>query len=287
MVAYSVGFMITIFLLLTISYIFYSTYGLNSQVFIMITIPLLLSSLFFGYFLAKEILKPLFDRNEALDIFVKDTLHELNIPIATIKANTEMIKKNTTDEKTLKRLERIEQASDNLLKLYNELNYKIKEEIDKIDIEEFNIKDIILKSTKKFEDIKKDITMTLEIDDYYILADKNGFEKIIDNIISNAIKYNNPKGTIKIYMNNNDLIIEDTGIGIDEQKLVHIFERYYQTDTKNSGFGIGLHIVKSYCDYNKIALRIDSKSNFGTRLWLSLQKVCQNSLNNKKLIKKG
>lgn len=287
LVAYSVGFMVSVFLMLTISYIFYLSFGTNSQVFVMITAPLLIASLIMGYFLAKEILAPLFSRNIALDKFVKDTLHELNIPVATIKANVELLKKNETDTKRLKRLDRIELASSNLLNLYNQLNYKIKSEIDRVEIEEFYLDEIINKSVKKFDEIKQDITISVDVERLLILADKNGFERVIDNLISNAIKYNKTDGYIKIYSNDYDLVIEDSGIGIEENKLIHIFERYYQEDSEKSGFGIGLHIVKSFCDDNKIALKIISKPNFGTRLWLSLQKVCQNSKYNKKLIKKG
>jgi signal transduction histidine kinase len=253
----------------------------------MITVPLLIASLIMGYFLAKEVLAPLFDRNKALDKFVKNTLHELNIPVATIKANVDLLKKNETDPKRLKRLERIELASSNLLNLYNQLNYEIKTEIDKVEIEEFFLEDVVNSSVKKFDEIKKDIIISVDVENLTILADKNGFERVLDNLISNGIKYNKSDGTIKIYTDGCNLVVEDSGIGIEENKLIHIFERYYQSSEQNSGYGIGLHMVKSFCDKNKIGIKIDSKPNFGTRLWLSLQKVCQNSKYNKKLIKKG
>jgi signal transduction histidine kinase len=149
MIAYSVGFMASVFLIIILCFLFFATFGPTSQTFVYITTPLLTASLFIGYFLAKEILKPLFDRNEALDKFVKNTLHELNIPVATIKANVEMLKKNQTDEKSIKRLQRIELASENLVKLYDELNYKIKEEIDCIEIEEFSISSAVNESVKR------------------------------------------------------------------------------------------------------------------------------------------
>jgi signal transduction histidine kinase len=280
--------MVSVFMILVLNFIFFTTFGANPQTFLYVTIPLLLSSIFIGYFLAKEVLKPLFDRNKALDKFVKDTLHEINIPVATIQANTEMLKRKESDPKILKRLDRIEIASKNLLSLYNELNYRIKEEIDCIEYEEFSVYEAISESIDKFDEIKKDITINIEVDrSLHIFSDKNGFIRVIDNLISNAIKYNQDNGTIDIYTEHEELIVSDSGIGIDEHDLIHIFDRYYQEDSLKSGFGIGLHVVKSFCDRHKIDIKIESKRNFGTRFRLNLQKVCQNLRNNKKLIKKG
>ena len=65
-----------------------------------------------------SVLKPLFKSDEKLEQSIKETIHELNIPVSTIKMNTQLLQKTITDEKSIKRLERINQASNNLLKLY-------------------------------------------------------------------------------------------------------------------------------------------------------------------------
>jgi signal transduction histidine kinase len=269
--------MASIFLLIILAYMFFAKFGPTPQTFILIVPPLLISSLFLGYFLAKEILKPLFDRNEALDKFIKNTLHELNIPVATIKANVDMLKRDEQNPKRVKRLDRIEQASENLIILYEELNYRIKEEIDRIEIENFYLKEAIEESVGKFEEIKKDIHIEIKIDNIEIKADRSGFVRVIDNLVSNAIKYNRDDGYIKIYTHDRELIVEDSGVGIANDEIIHIFDRYYQQNSTKVGFGIGLSVVKSYCDNHKIDIKIDSKSNLGTRFRLNLQKVCQNS----------
>ena len=226
-----------------------------------------------GYLLASFLLKPLFETNRLLDELLKDTLHELNIPVATIKANIQMLKSTQKDHKNIKRLDRIKRASDDLLKLYSPLNYHIKREIQKIEKEEFNLKELIEEEVKKFKDIKNDVSIELFLDDVYIFADKDGFARVLDNLIENAIKYNKQDASVQIFLEENRLIIKDSGIGMNDDEIFRVFDRYYQGDHGKSGYGIGLSIVKSYCDEQKIAINIKSKKNQGTEIILNLSLV--------------
>jgi len=107
---------------------------------------------------------------------VDETLHELNTPIATIQANLTMLKRSISDEKNLKRLNRIEEASKNLTKLYESIEYEIKENIEQIEETNFDLKDIIENSISKFDEIKKEITITNLVPPVKITTDKNGFK---------------------------------------------------------------------------------------------------------------
>ena len=95
--------------------------------------PLVIVGLIIFLSFSMTVLKPLFKSDEKLELSIKETIHELNIPVSTIKMNTQLLEKTITDEKSQKRLERIKQASNNLLKLYENMEYNIKKEIDKID----------------------------------------------------------------------------------------------------------------------------------------------------------
>jgi len=266
-------FLIVIIIILLIEYILLKLLGFNEQNFFLSSIITLSISFLFGILLAKFSLSFLVERNILLDKLLKDTLHELNIPVATILANVSMIKRKESDEKKLKRLERIQKAANQLLELYKDLDYHIKREIQKVNYDVFNLKELVEDRINFFGDIKGDIKIEKDLKDIYIKTDKSGFLKVIDNLLSNAIKYNKPKGLIRVKLNDKELIIEDTGIGMDESEIVKIFERYYQSTNSNSGFGIGLNIVKSFCDDNKIAISIDSKKGVGTRFILNLQKI--------------
>lgn len=244
----------------------------NQDNFILITITVLIFGLSLYSFLSKSIFEPLFKSDENLQKTVKETLHELNIPISTINLNTQMLEKKITDEKALKRLERIKKASSELLKLYENMEYQIKKEIDKIDIVKFNLKELVLNSLEKFSDIKRDIKIELDIDDsIYIKSDINGFEKTVDNLLANALKYNLEKnGFVKIYFIDSKLIFFNTGREIDTKNLFIIFEKYFQEDSHKEGFGLGLSMVKEFCDKNQISIKIEPTKN-GNRFILDLK----------------
>ncbi len=269
-------YVISNFAMLIIAYTLFKLLGLSQEVFFSISLVLIFLSIFIGYFLAKLALSPFVNRNRFLDKLLKDTLHELNIPIATILANVKLIQKNEIDEKKLKRLDRIELACKKLLKLYSELDYFIKKEIKEVDTQIFNLKDVILEEIENFTDVKKEIKIYTDLKDTTITSNKSGFIKVIDNLISNAIKYNRPKGLIFISLKDNKLIVEDSGIGLNQEEILKIFERYYQSNLNSSGYGIGLNIVKSFCDEYKIKIKIESKKEIGTKFILDLSEICLN-----------
>ncbi|MEJ2437076.1 MAG: ATP-binding protein, partial [Sulfurovaceae bacterium] len=104
-----------------------------------------------------------------------------------------------------------------------------------------------------------------------ILTDKIGFEQVIDNLLSNAMKYSKRDSKITITLKDGKIEIEDEGIGIDETEMLHIHELYYQGNSESEGKGIGLAIVKKFCDKNGIDFAIYSKKDQGTKVILDLK----------------
>ncbi|PLY05406.1 MAG: sensor histidine kinase [Arcobacter sp.] len=265
-------------LLLSLLLNFYLTtiFDFNQDTFILLTLTVLIFGLVLYLILSKTIFEPLFKSDENLQKTVKETLHELNIPISTIKLNTQMLEKKISGEKELKRLNRIKLASNNLLKLYEDMEYQIKKELDKIDITTFGLQDLVLRSLDKFDDLKKDIKIDVDVENIELNSDINGFEKMIDNLISNALKYNLSKdGIIKIKYEDKILSIFNTGKEIDTKNLFIIFDKYFQEDSSKDGFGLGLNIVKEFCDKNKIAIKIEPKKN-GNSFILNLKNLINN-----------
>lgn len=274
LISISIIFTFCLLIILYLNYFFIAKFGLNQENFVYIIIPLLIVGLSIFLAFTNSILKPLFKSDEKLEQSIKETIHELNIPVSTIKMNTQLLEKSLNDEKSLKRLERIKQASNNLLKLYENMEYNIKKEIDKIDKKEFYLDEIIKNSCDKFEDIKKDTKIVINVPNVKLFTDLNGFEKSVDNLISNAIKYNakiNPE--IIISYNNTTLSIFNRGEKIDTNNLVVIFDKYYQQNPLNNGFGLGLSMVKEFCDNNKISINIDTKIQEGNYFNLNLKNI--------------
>ena len=96
---------------------------------------------------------------------------------------------------------------------------------------------------------------------------------MIDNLLMNAMKYSDKNAPITLTLNNSTLEISDKGIGMDETQLLKVYERYYQVDNQKTGQGIGLALVKSYCDAEKIGIEIKSEKNLGTTVSLNLEQI--------------
>jgi len=207
-----------------------------------------------GIFISKLAVDPLLDYVSHLQALSKETLHELNLPISTITTNTQMLTKSIEDEKSLKRVARIENACEMLKERYNELDYLIKMQSEQ-DVKELFFVDALLEKRVAFlQKLYPHMEFHLEVSEMELLGDKTGLSKVIDNLIDNAVKYSPNSQKIEIELKNRTLIIQDYGVGMDEVELLHIFDKYYQTNRDMQGFGIGLSLVKRFCDKNAIEL---------------------------------
>ncbi len=131
--------------------------------------------------------------------------------------------------------------------------YSIKKGIEIIEKSRADIRDIIIDRVNEFKLLNRN-QFELDLEPYIVDIDRIGFEKMLDNIIDNAMKYSDKSSPIKIVLKNGILSIEDRGVGMCQTELIKIYDRYYQSDIKNSGSGIGLAIVKEYCDENRIKI---------------------------------
>jgi len=226
-----------------------------------------------GVFISKLAVDPLVEYVQNLQNLSKETLHELNLPVSTIKTNSQMLSKNLVDEKSLKRLSRIENACDMLQERYNELDYMIKMQ-SREDVRETFFLDALIQERVDFlSKIYPDINFHLELEPLQLLSDKKGLAKVIDNIVDNGVKYSGNSKNIDINITNKSLYIQDYGIGMDEVELLKIFDNYYQANASMQGFGIGLSMVKRFCDKNMIDLNFQSKKNSGTRVELKFKNI--------------
>ena len=125
-----VGFIILI--TLATNYLFLVNFGFSQSLFFPITFFLVFGGLFLYKYLSNSLFDELFKSDGQIDDMIKKTLHELNTPVATIKMNKKMLEKNLLNEKDIKRLQRIEESCDNLLSLYQHMEYEISAKIDKI-----------------------------------------------------------------------------------------------------------------------------------------------------------
>lgn len=268
---------VVVFVIITVlmsNYYFVSVFSVSKEIYFVLILGLVVAGSAIYIVLSRSIFEDMQKSNNAIDFLIKQTLHELNTPVSSIMANIVMLKKNENDQKKLQRLERIDFAAMRLQELYEAMEYELKSKIGKTSKEIFDLKESVSKTILKHKEINKTINLSSNVKNAMLNCDIFGFQRMLDNLVSNAIKYNKNDGFVKIELTGTVLKIQDSGIGIDTKNLFAIFEAYFQEDSKQKGFGIGLAIVKDFCDKNKIKISIDSNEN-GTTFELELKNIIQ------------
>jgi two-component system OmpR family sensor kinase len=222
---------------------------------------------FIGFYLSKLFLKPLKEEREKLNNFIKDTTHELNTPISAIMMSSE------NEELNSKQIQRIRLSAKRISEIYKDLTYIFLEEKEKTkELKEIDISKIIKEQIDGFEPLysKKRIEVEIKVENMKYMILEDDFIRLFNNLFSNAIKYNKLNGKIEIILKDKTLIIKDWGIGIKEEKIKDIYNRYYRATSLNGGFGLGLNIVNMICKKYNIKIEVSSQENIGTTFKLLL-----------------
>jgi len=227
--------------------------------------------LILGFMFNSYTLKQKYEIDENVLHLTKEILHELAIPISTIQANVLLLSRTyKEDEKSMKRLGRIDDSSKRLERLYEELLYSIKKEIQTVECEKTDLVVLIEERVKVMKLLNRN-KFVLSLEAHNVLVDKIGFEKMLDNILNNAMKYSPKESQIEVELKDAKLSIKDHGVGMDANQILHIYERYYQGDNSLEGEGIGLALVKRYCDEADLEIKIHSEPGQGTRVVLDFR----------------
>jgi two-component system, OmpR family, sensor kinase len=233
-------------------------------------IILVLSISFFiflsSFFIIKQSIEPYKKLNQYLDEFLKDAMHELKTPIGVARINVDMLQMRLKNDKHILR---IKSALKNMTVIYEDLEYYMQQNMVKDEKTNINFSLFLERRIEFFNDlvISKNIKFSKNIqNDIFITFNELELYRIIDNNISNAIKYSKDGSNIQISLEKEEnkirLSFKDEGIGIKDKSK--IFERYYRGDKITGGFGIGLSIVKNICVKNKIEIKVESQVNKGT-----------------------
>lgn len=212
---------------------------------------------------------------------VADVSHELKTPITSIMGYADTLLEGGYDEETqTKFLNVIASESRRMARLVTDLLTLSRYDSNKkkTQKESFDLGELVKRCQEKLAiEIKKkghkvDCFVTADVPLVY--ADKDDIERVVLNILSNSIKYTQDNGEIKIYVGfvYNDAYIKifDNGIGIPEEDLSRIFERFYRVDKARTremgGTGLGLSIAKEILDKNGGSIDIKSKVGEGTEV---------------------
>lgn len=213
--------------------------------------------------------------------FVADVSHELKTPITSIMGYADTLQEGEYDKETRENfLGVISSEARRMAKLVTDLLTLSKFDSNemKIEKEEFDLGNLVKECQRKLQleidkkGLKTECFVTANVPPVY--ANKDGIERVVLNILTNSIKYTKEGGRIKIYVGfvYNDAYIKiiDTGLGIPEEDLNRIFERFYRVDKARTremgGTGLGLSIAKEILDKNQGSIDIKSVVGEGTEV---------------------
>lgn len=227
-----------------------------------------------GLFLGKLFVAPMRDSMERMNRFIQDTTHELNTPISTILTNIEMMEAFGKCENN-EELKRIEIASKTLSRIYDDLTYLNLNHNYYRHIESLNVSKLASERLVYFSAMahNKGLRLEANIDaDIVLEIDKNDLTRLLDNLITNAIKYNKAKGLLRLTLTRDFLSVVDTGIGISKKDLKTIVCRFKRANKSEGGFGIGLDIVNQVATNYRFVLDIYSQPDKGTKVVVKWKK---------------
>lgn len=226
------------------------------------------------YALSKLFLHPLRDTISKMDRFIRDTTHELNTPLSVITMSVEQMDKENLDSRQRKQIDRITVASRTMSNLYNDLTFLLMYGENKNQDTEVDLKLLTEERIEYFRPLAeaKKITLQTDLSSSALTIDREKMVRIVDNLLSNAIKYNKLGGKIEIALGKNFLRIRDTGIGIPEDKIDQIFNRYARFDEANGGFGIGLNLIQMICREYDLAIEVTSELSKGSAFTIGWEK---------------
>jgi len=222
-----------------------------------------------GFFLSKLFIRPMKEAVQLLDNFIKDTTHELNTPVSIIMNNVEMIDTDSLKESEKKKIKRISIAAGTISSIYDDLTYLVLNHDIAVKIETLDFSELLRERMEYFRERceQKKLSVSYVIDDHVSIdMDKRSAIRLIDNLFSNAIKYNRMGGSIEAVLQNRLFSVRDSGIGIDKDKIDRIFERYLRLDDSVGGFGIGLNIVAMIAAEYGFKIEVDSTPRKGTKI---------------------
>jgi len=218
--------------------------------------------------------------------FTSDASHELRTPLAVIKGTLEVLVRKPRNQEEYKEkidfciseVNRLNHLVDELLLLARFENQKQSLKIEKVSLNALFL-DIVSRNSTIINE-KKLSCVPLFAKDFFVETDSYLFSLILNNILTNAIKYSNVGGVINFDSKETKeatvFSISDSGIGIASEDLEKIFDQFYRSKSNDhpeiKGTGLGLSIVKRLCLLLQIDLEIKSKENSGTKVILSFPK---------------
>lgn len=222
---------------------------------------------------------------EMQSVFVSTVSHELKTPVALIKGYAGTLRREdaTWDEEVIRNgLTVIEEEADRLTALIENLlaASKLQAERMRLDMSDVHIPKLVAQVIERFktQTEKHKLSLNFPKDFPVVQGDEARLRQVLDNLISNAIKYSPDGGTIMVGGEMDDqyvtVFVRDQGIGIPEDEQGHVFDRFYRVDSslrnKTQGTGLGLYLAKAIVEAHGGTIQVKSKPGTGSTFYFTI-----------------
>jgi Signal transduction histidine kinase len=218
---------------------------------------------------------------------IANVSHELRTPLSLIRGYAETIRDITANipEKREKQLGIIIEETERLSTVVDDILNLSQLQAGHVNLHPscFPIIDLISKAASKYDWLSRQTGIAIKIEysgDDRVEADEARIEQVLHNLINNAVNHSSPGGTVSISgiaLNGKIRItVSDHGSGIPENEIAHIWDRYYQAETKKAkkiGTGLGLAIVKAILEVHGADFGVESQKDAGTTFWFELKQA--------------
>lgn len=210
--------------------------------------------------------------------FVSDASHELKTPLTIIKSYANFLRRHGLQDRELaeEAIQAIHSEATRMQKMTETfLDLAALEKKQVLELNEVDLVSLIINIQKQLKEVyRREITLNYKDSPLTILADELKIKQVIIILLDNAMKYSNDK--IEVFIEKKEkqavILVKDHGIGIPQEEIENIFERFYRVDKARSretgGTGLGLHIAKSIVKLHKGIIKINSKEGLGTEVQL-------------------
>jgi two-component system, OmpR family, phosphate regulon sensor histidine kinase PhoR len=216
--------------------------------------------------------------------FFSNASHELKTPLTSIHGYIELLQNNMATDENMKKefLSRIKMEADNMTNLINDILMisRLETKEAQVVMSEVRISPLLQEVCRTLEPLaqKFQVSIRTNCKPLSLTANMQQLRELFNNLITNAIKYNKPGGKVEITITSEAkemvIIIADTGVGIAEEDIQRIFERFYRVQKGRSkrvgGTGLGLSIVKHIVNYYDGSIKVESKLGEGSKFTIHL-----------------